>query len=384
MSQTVFVTRMMAEYKFDRKLRMDIQLRSFYDCFEGARVSTVDYRDILSCFVFLQRFKEVRDNPRKLFRDLVLLYSDEMGDIVQRQDALRVVRMGGIDEGDFLQTSTRLDKYLVEQAGSRGLKPTFRYLNINFLMEVIEGNPSVLAAFGTQLWQNIPESWRMGLLQEVELIGFEKAGSGALAMKQRRAARWYANKISRRMMVGWKTFRDRSKQVKAQRATIKKVLRRQAIFAWHKFTSQNISRLKHQSVSSQRGRICTLRRFFNRIIEYADAKKRLATMTSTFGKHGKLMVAGVGLLRGVLRKRSMRLTLQVWCETASLMNAWEFVVDLSDERLYRRVFAGLKDIVKEIVTSRRIDDEAETRAAGIAEAIEVKIYRKTRVKSSLK
>ena len=146
-SKAAFVTTMMAKYQFDRKLRMDTKLRSLYGCFEGADADAVDYRDIVACMECMRRFKEVRDNPRKLFRDLVLSYANETRTVVRRSDALRVARMGGIDECGVMQTSSRLDKYLKEEAGPRGLNPTFRDLPITFLMEVIESNPSVLDAF---------------------------------------------------------------------------------------------------------------------------------------------------------------------------------------------------------------------------------------------
>lgn len=369
-TKAAFVASMMAAYRFDRKLRMDTQLRSLYECFEGAPAGAVDYRDVVSCMVVLRRFKEIRNNPRKLFRELVLLYS-EVGAVVRRQDALRVVRMGAVHGGDVMKTSARLDKYLAEEAGTRGLKSTFRELDITFLMEIVEANPSVLVAFRTQLWQRIPEAWRMGVLQAVEAMGFEKAGSGAVTIKERRAARWYAKTLSRRVVVGWKVFRNRAKQIRAQRARVEAVLRRQTLRAWHASVSIDAARRKRRAIADQYGRIFTLRRFFCSIVKYVEVNKRLAAMAWKFSKRGKLVVAGLGFLRGALRKRSMRLALQRWCETASLMNAWEFAVDLAEERLCRVVFSTLRDTVRAAVAARRAEDEIEMRAAALAESIEV-------------
>lgn len=371
-SKAAFVASMMAAYRFDRKLRMDTQLRSLYDCFEGARAGAVDYRDIVSCMVVLRQFRDVRDNPRKLFRELILTYSGEAGEVVRRQDALRVTRMGATHGGDVMQTSTRLDKYLAEDAASRGLKPTFRDLDITFLMEIIEANPTVLVAFRTQLWHRVPEAWRMGVLQAVEDMGFKKAGSGAVAMKERRATRWYTKTLCRRVMVGWKVFRNRAKQVKAQRAHIEKVLVKQTLRRWHKSASIDVVRRKRRAIANQYGRIFTLRRFFRNIVKYVGVNKKLAAMSWKFSKQGKLVVAGMGLLRGVVRKRSMRLALQAWCETASLMNAWEFVVDLAEERLCRLAFVALRETVRAIVAERRAEDEVEMRAAALAESMEVR------------
>ncbi|CAM9944551.1 unnamed protein product, partial [Ectocarpus sp. 6 AP-2014] len=369
-SKAAFVARMMAAYRFDRKLRMDTRLRSLYECYEGARADAVDYRDILCCTIVLRRFKDIRDNPRKLFRDLILLYSDDEGEVVRRQDALRVMRIGALHGGHILQTSTRLDKYLAEEARPRGLKPTFRDLDITCLMDTIEANPSILVAFRTQLWQRIPEAWRLGVLQAVEAMGFEKASSGAMAMKERRAVRWYTKTLSRRIIVGWKVFRNRAKQIRAQRERIQNVRRRQTLRAWHASAAIHVLRRKRRGVADQYGRICTLRRYFYSIVKYVEVNKRLAAVAWKFSKQGKLVMAGVGLLRGVLRKRSMRLALQAWCETASLMNAWGFAVDLAGERLCRRVFAALRDTVRAAVVARRADDEAEMRAAAVAESIE--------------
>lgn len=369
-TKTAFVASMMAAYRFDRKLRMDTQLRSLYECFEGAPAGAVDYRDIVSCMVVLRRFKDVRDSPRKLFRELALSYSED-GAVVRRRDALRVVRMGAAHGGDILQTSARLDKYLAEEAGTRGLKPAFRELDIAFLMEIIEANPSVLAAFRKQLWQRIPEAWRMGVLHAVEAMGFEKAGSGAMVMKGRRAARWYAKTLSRRVVVAWKVFRNRAKQIRAQRARIEAVLRRQTLRRWHASASIYVARRKRRAVAGQYGRIFTLRRFFYSIVKYVEVNKRLSAMAWKFSKQGKLVVAGVGLLRGVLRKRSMRLALQAWCETASLMNAWEFAVDLAKERLCRVVFSTLRDTVRAAIAARHAEDEVEMRAAALTQSLEV-------------
>lgn len=371
-TKAAFVASMMAAYRFDRKLRMDAQLRSLYGCFEGARAGAVDYRDVVSCMVVLRRFKDVRHNPRKLFRELVLLYSEDDDEaVVRRQDALRLARMGAVHGGDILQTSARLDKYLAEEAGARGLKPTFRELDVAFLMEIIDANPSVLTAFRTQLWRRIPEAWRMGVLQAVETMGFEKAGSGAMAIKERRAARWYTKTLSRRVVVAWKVFRNRAKRIRTQRARIEAVLRRQTLRAWHASASIDVVRRKRRAVAEQYGRIFTLRRFFYSIVKYVEVNKRLAAMAWKFSKLGKLVVAGVGLLRGVLRKRSMRLALQAWCETASLMNAWEFAVDLAEERLCRVAFSTFRDTLRAAVAARRAEDEAEMRAAALAENLEV-------------
>lgn len=370
-NQTAFVSRMMAEYSFDRKMRMDTQLRSLYECFEGAHEGAVDYRDVLCCMTVLRRYKEVRENPRRLLRDLLFEYSDEAGKTVRRQDALRVMRLGAIDGVDVLKTSTRLNAYLVAEAGSQGLKPTFRDLSVTLLMEVMESNPSVLIAFRTQLWQRLPEAWRLGMLQAVEAIGFDKAGSGTLAAKQRRAARWHAKALSRRIMIGWKIFRNRAKQVKARREIIEILLSRNALQAWHISASQSVGRRERLAIADQRGRLCALRRIFKRVVDFAKSRKKLAAMTGAFSKRGKLVVAGVGHVREALRKRSMRLFLRAWCEAASLMNAWEFAVGLSEERLCRRAFFGFRETVRVAVTARRIDDEAEIRAAEIAEAVEV-------------
>ncbi len=369
-SKAAFVASMMAAYRFDRKLRMDTQLRSLYECFEGGRAGAVDYRDIVSCMVVLRRFKEVRDNPRKLLRELILSYS-EAGETVRRQEALRVVRMGSMHGGDILQTSTRLDKYLAEEAGQRGLKPTFRDLEVSFLMEIVETNPSVLEAFRAQLWRCIPEAWRMGVLHAAEAIGFEKAGSGAMEIKERRAVRWYTKTLSRRVVVAWKIFRNLAKQIKAQRARVEAVLRRQTLRAWHAAAAIGVVRRQRRAVADGRGRIFTLRRFFHTLVKYVAVNKRLAAMAWKFSNQGKLMVAGLALLRGVLRKRSMRLALQAWCETASLLNAWEFAVDLAEERLCRVVFSTLRDTVRASIAARRAEDEIEMRAAALAESMEV-------------
>lgn len=371
-SKAAFVASMMAAYRFDRKLRMDTQLRSLYDCFEGARAGAVDYRDIVSCMVVLRRFKEVRDNPRKLLKELVLLYSEAgEGETVQRREALRVVRMGSMHGGDILQTSTRLDKCLAEEAGQRGLKPTFRDLEVSFLMEIVEANPSVLESFRAQLWRCIPEAWRMDVLHEVEAMGFEKASSGAMAIKERRAVRWYTKTLSRRVVVAWKIFRNQAKQIRAQRARIEAVLRRQTLRAWHASAAIGVVRRQRRSVADRRGRTFTLRRFFHNLVKYVAVNKRLAAMAWKFSNQGKLIVAGLALLRGVLRKRSMRLALQAWCETASLMNAWEFAVDLAEERLCRVVFSSLRDTVRASIAARRAEDEIEMRAAALAESMEV-------------
>lgn len=372
MSKVAFVASMMAAYRFDRKLRMDGQLRSLYDCFEGARAGAVDYRDIVSCMVVLRRFRDVRDDPCKLFRELILMYSACAGKVVQRQDALRVARMGATHGGDVMQTSTRLDKYLAEEAGSRGLKPSFRDLDITFLMDIIEENPTVLVAFRTQLWQRIPEASRMGMLQAAEDMAFNKAGSAATTMKERRAARWYTTTLSRRVMVGWKVFRNRAKQIKAQRAFVEKVLVKQTLRRWHSSASIQVVRRKRRAAADQYGRIFTLRRFFRHIVKYVEVNKILSAMSWKFSKQGKLVFAGVGLLRGVLRKRTMRLALQAWCETASLMNAWEFVVDFAEERLCRLVFVALRETVRAMIAERRAEDEMEMRAAALTESMEVR------------
>ncbi|CAM9266001.1 unnamed protein product, partial [Scytosiphon promiscuus] len=377
--KAAFVARMMAAYRFDRKLQMDTKLRSLYECFEGACADAVDYRDLVSCFTVLRQFKNIRDNPRKLFHELVLLYSNEAEEVVLRQDTLRLVRMGAMHGGDILQTSTRLNKYLAEEAGSRGLKSTFRDLNVTFLMGIVEANPSVLIAFRKQLWQQIPETWRMGVLQAAEATGFKKAMSGAIAIKERRAARWYTKTLSRRIIVGWKVFRNRAKQIRAQRARVEVVLRRQAIRTWQASASIGVVRRKRRADAARHGRICTLRRFFNSIVKYVQVNKKLAAMAWKFSKQGKLVVAGVGLLRGVLRKRSIRLALRAWCETASLMNAWEFAVDLAEERLCRRLFTALRDTTRTAKETRRAEDEAEMRASALAESIEATEREKERL-----
>lgn len=319
----------------------------------------------------LRRYKEVREKPSRLFRDLVLVYADEAGTLVRRGDVLRVCRMGAVDEGEVWQTSSRLDRDLAEEAHPQGLKRTFRDVPVTLLVEVMESNPSVLAAFRKQLWQRLPESWRMGVLAATEAVGMDKASSGALAMKQRRAARWYTKTLSRRMVAAWKIFRNKAKLTKAQRAVVEMVLRRQAIRAWHVHAVDSAKRRKRCPIALEHGRLVALSRYFSRMVTFIGANKRVRVIAWACSKQGKLVVAGVGLLRGVLRNRSMRLALHMWCEAASLMNAWEFAVDLWAERLRRRAFAAYRDVVKAAVMQRQVEDEKERRAAEIAEAIEV-------------
>lgn len=372
-TRTAFVVRMMAGYQFDCRLKMDAHLRSLYGCFEGADSDAVDYRDILCCMTFLRRYKEARENPSKLFKDLVLAYADdrETGTLVRRRDVLRVCRMGAVDEIEVWQTSSRLDRYLAEEAHTKGLKRTFRDVPLALLAEVMESNPSVMAAFRKQLWQRLPDSWRLGVLAGAEELGMEKATSGALTMKQRRAARWYAKTLSRRTVAGWKIFTNKSKLIRVQRGIIEKIRRRNAIHTWHAHVAGTAKHRNQCLIARAKGRVAVLRRYFNRFVRFFVASKKLEEMAWTFSERGKLVIAGVGLLRGVLRKRSMRLALQAWCEAASLMNAWEFAVDLSAERLCRRMFNAYRDIVKDYVMQRQLEDEADRRAAEVAEAIEV-------------
>lgn len=370
-SRTAFVARMMAEYHFDRRLRMDAHLKSLYGCFEGATTDSVDYRDILCCMTFLRRYKEVRGNPSQLFRDLVLMYADQAGTLVRRTDVLRVCRMGAVDEGQVWQTSSRLDRYLAEEAHPQGLKRTFRDVPLTLLVEVMESNPAVLVAFRKQLWQRLPGSWRMGVLAAVESFVVDKAGSGALAMKLRRAARWYAQTLSRRMVAGWKIFRNMAKLIRAQRAAVEMIFRRQAIHAWRDHAIDSAKRRKQYPVAVEYGRLKVLRRYFKRMVGFVVASKRVKLIVGACSAQGKLVLAGGGLLREAFRKRSMRLALHMWCETASLMNAWEFAVDLWAERVRRKVFVAYRDIVKAAVIQQQIEDEMDSRAAKIAETFEV-------------
>ena len=368
--RNAFVQRLMAEYKFDQSLRMDIKLCALYECFEGAEDDAIDYRDVLCCMMLLRQYRKIREEPRMLFQNLILVFSNEAGTKVLRQNALRVARMGALHGDDILETSSRLDRYLEEEAGSRGLKPNFRVLDVIFLMEVIESHPLILAAFRTQVWQRVPKSWRIGDLAV-------HAMEALTAMKLERAARWYATKLSRRVIVGWKTFKNQSKLTKAHRAAVGRVTRRHAIRIWHSRASREARR--HRMITRKRRRIAILRRYFKRVVHFTKMRKKLSAMTFAFTKRGKLVIYGMGLLCGVLKKRLVRLSLRAWCQTACLMTAWEFAVKSSQARLLRRTFFSLRDTVRALVTARRVEDEAEARASWIAEAVEV-VYKSVDVR----
>lgn len=367
-SRAAFVSRLMAEYRFDHSMRMDRKLSSVYECFEGAEDNAIDYRDVLCCMVLLRQHRKIREDPYTLFRNLVLLYSDESGAKVFRRDALRVARMGALHQHEILQTSTRLDNCLAEKAGSRGLKPTFSLLDVMFLMEVIETYPSVLVAFRTQLWRHVPQSWKMELLRAMEA----KLNSSAVAIKLERSARLYATKLSRWIIVGWKTFTNQSKAIRAQQMTIERVTRRLAIRGWHRKVLREAIHRKNRAVASKRQRLATLRRYFKHMVRLAETRKKLTAINWATSKQGKLVLFGAGLLRGALRKRSMRLALLRWCEISTFIMAWELASNHFQARLLKRVFGDLKDTLRSLMTARRLDEEVATRAARIAEAMEVK------------
>lgn len=371
-TQEAFVMKMMVKYNFDRRLHMQNHLRSLYSCFEGADIDAVDYRDILCCMTVLRRFKEVRSNPGLLFRDLVLIYANDNGTYVRRHDALRISRMGAIYEEEIMQTTTRLDRYLRAKAGSWGLKPWFCDLNVDLLMEILETNPPVLDAFRTQLWQQIPRSWRMNVLATAEEFGMEKEGREALVVKQRQASRWYAIMLTRRVMTAWKDFQEKLMQRRAQRVVVEGVVCRQVLRKWHVSASAEALIRKRYPIVLQRSRHAILSRFFTRLISCVDNAQRLSALTRGLGKKAKLTNAGLGITREVLRKRSMRLALHTWCETASLMNAWEVASEFWAKRLAQRYFLGFKKIVEDTVRQSNIDREGERKAEEIAKIIKVK------------
>lgn len=366
-SRAAFVSRLMTAYRFNHVLKMDRKLSSIYECFEGAEDNAIDYRDILCCIELLRQHRKIREDPYTLFRNLVLLYSDESDTKVFRRYALRVARMGALYQDEILQTSTRLDNWLAEKAGSWGLKQNFTRLEIMFLMEVIESNPSLLVTFATQLWRHVPQPWKVKLSRATE----EKLSSCVLAIKLEQSARLYATKLLHWIIVGWKTFTNQSKAIRAQRMAIERVKWRLAIRGWHRNLLREETHRKNRIDSSNRQRLVILRRYFKRIVRLVETRKKFAAINWAHSKQGKLVLFGAGLLRGILRKRSMRLTLKRWCETSSLMMAWELAGNHFRVGLMKRMFILLKDALRSLITARRLDEEAATRAARIAEAIEV-------------
>lgn len=371
-SLQMFVMRMMGEYKFDRKLRIDKQLQLLYTCFEGAKVGAVDYRDILCCMAILRRFKEIKANPGKLFQDSILIYANEEGTLVDRSDALRVSRMGAIYEDEMMRTSGRLDRYLTDEAQSRGLTATFRELDMTFLMEAVESEPRILTEFSKQLWERLPSTWRLAILHAAEELGMEKALPGTIAVKLQRAARWYGRRLSRGVLIGWKIFKETSKRRREQQAAFEAILCRHAIRKWHLSVATKALQRKRYPIVQERGRHAVLRRFFKRLVSFSQNAKHISDLTRTVGKQGRSLAAGMGLVRGVLRKRSMRRALYIWCERACLLSAWEFARSLHAQRLLRRAFDEFRRTVNEAVIKREVDQTMERRAAGIAEAMEVR------------
>ncbi|CAM9408593.1 unnamed protein product, partial [Choristocarpus tenellus] len=370
-SESSFIIGMMAEYHFDLSLRMDSRLRAMYRCFEGAAENRVDYRDILCCMRLLRRGEVVRENPRRILYQFLEMYVFERRfKLIRRRDVLRVQRMAAISKEQIQQTSGRLDRYLTEAAVRKGIKPGFRSVPIAMLLEVIEDHPVVLKAFQEQIWQCLSEKQRLGILDATEDARLIQAGYGVMSMKYRRASRWHTLVVYRWIVKAWIMYLRAGRQANAQRKRMLDKVQRIALLKWHMCAGCSHIRRRHSAQARCLRRRITQRRYFYRILKMVTEAKRVRSLTWRTSKKGKLVCAGMGIIRAVFRKKCLRLALHAWCEIASLMTAWDFAVNLSKERLCGRIFSAMRDLVQVIVTRRRLEDTAEKRAADFAAAVQ--------------
>ncbi|CAM9489006.1 unnamed protein product, partial [Discosporangium mesarthrocarpum] len=368
-SEASFVASITAEYRFDLALKMDSCLRSLYRCFEGATSNRVDCRDVLCCVQLLRRCEKIRQNPRRLLEYFLGMYLLG-GGWIRRRDALRVHRMASTTFEEIQSSSGRLDRYLTGIAAAKGLKPGFRQMPLSTLMEVVENHPVVLAVFQEQLWQRLPDKNRLALLDVAEGLRFMRTGYDAMSTKCRRAFQWHELNVYRRVLKGWTVYLVNQRLIKAQRKRVLNVARRATLHQWHTYAVHHaVYRNRVEEVHRLARRI-TLHRYFNRVVKMAKSAKRIRSLTWKTSKEGKLVIAGVGMIRAVLRRKSLRLAIRNWCEVASLINALEFAECLSKERHSRKVFGAWRDVVNASVAQTRLEEEAMRRALNLAEAMQ--------------
>ncbi|KAG5188664.1 hypothetical protein JKP88DRAFT_304037 [Tribonema minus] len=394
---------------FPGDARAEQRLRALYRAHDGAAQGAVDLREIAAGALLLRQHRLIRESPRQLLVALCELFTKDGGELLARSDALKVVSLAATTATDVYLTAGKMDRHLEEMAASYNLKPTFKMLpvspagrgardaavSLDLFLDVLDTHTALLSAIASTMWARVPAQWRLTCLQEAEDAGIGRLSAALSAIKAARAA---AHR--RRALVGahwraWRRFAERCRVERHQRETVLRCRCAAAARRWRRRAraAARMARLRNAAAAMGAGRILRLRlaqlraataeaaqrlrrgalavsdteRCLRRCGRAASARHRVTRALWTSSAAGKRVLLGVARWRAVERRARQRSALRRWCETASLMSAWDFAVATSGERPRRRAFRALRAYVAHALSQRRLETEAEARAAAVVE-----------------
>ncbi|CAM9385906.1 unnamed protein product [Chrysoparadoxa australica] len=366
----IFVSCLMAEYSFERKLRMDQHLESLFECFLGdEEADTIDYREVICCLDILQLHRMVRESSLKLLFRFIQKFSGA-GTTIARHQLLRVMKLPAITEDDMFQTAGRMDAELLQAAPGLGLKPGFKKVDFALMSEIMENNPAILEAYRDQLWQCLPQEWRLAVLYDLEELRFRRFGLAMSTKKDITAVNVFAKGLKKRYFRYWLGYHDEEHAIREQHRKMNYQRQKAATRIWLKWAKRSSVFRERRLEVNARFRKKVLSRFFRRIRSLAGVNARIKACTRGATKEGKMLMLGVGLVKGIMRRHQVKAAIRVWFDTVSQMTAWDFAVKFSDEKLTRHAWNAFRGTLQDAIAARKEEEIAQERVDAIQAAIE--------------
>jgi hypothetical protein len=218
-NEDLFVSCIIAEYRFGNDTCMNAQLRWLYASFDRERQNVTDWREVLVYYRALMYFRWVREREKDLVLVLTDIYSEGNGADRAHKDSFELKNVSHVlrvifrcpceSDGDVAQIDTLLQP-LLDRMVKHG-----NIIIRRLLAKTLDEYLPLLRSWGVMLWQRLSTDLRLTVLDEAQLQHRDNAERIISRFKLEQAMRMCSRNTSKLFFREWKFYTMRSTGVRS-------------------------------------------------------------------------------------------------------------------------------------------------------------------------
>lgn len=299
-------------------------LTRLYHCL-SITTGQLDLRELLCSLHALENTRHVYENPSRLLFSFFKLYAAPGGSAV-RSDVVRIISIAAVTRAEI----------------SRMLMVTHhlpRFVKLSRFQSFLAVHPNIIDAFRLQLWNQLPDSSKLGYLQSREDASARWFCQYAHEINVKSATTFRDLSSLRCSFGAWCKFHQGVTRIQLQQRTVSLRKCKTSILWWHSYTTQQRISHARRHIAAVLGERAIMRRVFRtKWHRYSCSKGRLRQISDNFESHAAEIAHGAFILRHTMISTFRRKAMIRWLSWIANVMKWEKAGLLMHRYLRRRIF----------------------------------------------
>jgi hypothetical protein len=320
MSLEQFTMRLMIEFKFPTKLRMDDYLRWLYLSFDTFRSNSVDWREMIMYYRVLRYFRLIKESSLELILLLFDVYGEGGSDGSQvdrdrievsnaKTVLLRIFQVPCLTEPELYGIETMLES-LFDHLDTTGNKISRRALEVGFKSGRF--SQRAVAYWSTLCWDRLPTDQRLTILDEAQTKHAVAAEVIISRFQLQQAIVIYTKNTLKHVLRAWKIVTVKASGARAFALSRLRLRALRMMQRWQRISRRYALYRRKRILAQVMGDYSTKARCFQRIKLHNTIIRRITRVSGSLLPNAKRLVLAASHLREFRRLYDERVGLYRW------------------------------------------------------------------------